>query len=212
VRFVRRSVIECICCGAIALLTPAIICAQSGARAVPVPDEVACAACNIRTTVAAILVVPRDITDGFPIAVRSDSRSRYWVFRRGDLPAIFDESGKFLQTLGRTGRGPGEYVQPYDMASVGQDSILVFDGDGQRVSVLDASLRYIRSVTMPFEMHSPIVVSWPDTVLDENADAVGRYRAGNVNVLGALVGMVMKKSRGRANAKIVNELLKQKLG
>jgi glutaminyl-tRNA synthetase len=51
-----------------------------------------------------------------------------------------------------------------------------------------------------------------DEVLGENADAVGRYRAGNVNVLGALVGMVMKKSRGRANAKIVNELLKQKLG
>jgi hypothetical protein len=162
---VLRSVIECICSGAIALLIPAIICAQSAARVVPVPDEVACAACNIRTTVAAILVVPRDSTDGFPIAVRSDPRSRFWVFRRGDMPVIFDQSGNFLQTLGRTGRGPGEYVQPYDMANVGHDSILVFDGDGRRVSVLDTSLRYIRSVTMPFEMHSPVVISWPDTVL-----------------------------------------------
>jgi glutaminyl-tRNA synthetase len=48
-------------------------------------------------------------------------------------------------------------------------------------------------------------------VLTENGDAVARYRAGNVNVLGALVGMVMKKSRGRANAKLVSELLKQQL-
>ncbi|HXK17701.1 MAG TPA: glutamine--tRNA ligase/YqeY domain fusion protein, partial [Polyangiaceae bacterium] len=48
-------------------------------------------------------------------------------------------------------------------------------------------------------------------VLAESADVVGRYRAGNVNVLGALVGMVMKKSRGRANAKLVSELLKQQL-
>ena len=51
-----------------------------------------------------------------------------------------------------------------------------------------------------------------DEVLAANADAAGRYRAGNTNVLGALVGMVMKKTGGRANAKLVSELLKQKLG
>jgi glutaminyl-tRNA synthetase len=49
-------------------------------------------------------------------------------------------------------------------------------------------------------------------VLGENADAVARYKSGNVNVLGALVGMVMKKSRGRANAKLVSDLLKRELG
>jgi glutaminyl-tRNA synthetase len=49
-------------------------------------------------------------------------------------------------------------------------------------------------------------------VLAANGDMVGRYRAGNMNVLGALVGMVMKKTGGRANAKLVSELLKQKLG
>jgi len=51
-----------------------------------------------------------------------------------------------------------------------------------------------------------------EEVLAANADAAGRYRAGNVNVLGALVGMVMKKTGGRANAKLVSDLLKQKLG
>jgi glutaminyl-tRNA synthetase len=49
-------------------------------------------------------------------------------------------------------------------------------------------------------------------VIAENADVVGRYRSGNQNVLGALVGMVMKKSQGRANAKLVSELLKKELG
>jgi glutaminyl-tRNA synthetase len=51
-----------------------------------------------------------------------------------------------------------------------------------------------------------------DEVLAANTDAVGRFRAGNANVIGALVGMVMKKSGGRANAKLVTELLKAKLG
>ena len=50
-----------------------------------------------------------------------------------------------------------------------------------------------------------------DAVLAENADAVGRYRAGNKNVFGALVGMVMKKTGGRANPKLLKDLLEQKL-
>jgi glutaminyl-tRNA synthetase len=50
-----------------------------------------------------------------------------------------------------------------------------------------------------------------DAVLAENQDAVGRFRAGNVNVLGALVGLVVKKTKGQANPKLVSELLKQKL-
>jgi glutaminyl-tRNA synthetase len=48
-------------------------------------------------------------------------------------------------------------------------------------------------------------------VLSENADAVARYRAGNENLLGAFVGMVMKKTGGKANPKLVNELLRARL-
>lgn len=50
-----------------------------------------------------------------------------------------------------------------------------------------------------------------DKVLADNADAVTRYRAGNNNVFGALVGMVMKATGGRANPKLAKELLEQKL-
>jgi Asp-tRNA(Asn)/Glu-tRNA(Gln) amidotransferase B subunit len=50
-----------------------------------------------------------------------------------------------------------------------------------------------------------------DQVLAENADAVGRFKAGNANVFGALVGMVMKKTGGRANAKLAKDLLEAKL-
>jgi glutaminyl-tRNA synthetase len=50
-----------------------------------------------------------------------------------------------------------------------------------------------------------------DQVLGESADAVGRYKAGNKNVFGALVGMIMKKTDGRANPKLLKELLEKKL-
>lgn len=50
-----------------------------------------------------------------------------------------------------------------------------------------------------------------DRVLADNADAVARFKAGNANVLGALVGMVMKQTSGKANPKLVRELLEAKL-
>jgi glutaminyl-tRNA synthetase len=50
-----------------------------------------------------------------------------------------------------------------------------------------------------------------DAVLAENADAVARYKSGNLNLLGAFVGMVMKKTGGKANPKLLNDLLKKKL-
>jgi len=50
-----------------------------------------------------------------------------------------------------------------------------------------------------------------EAVLAENADAVGRYRAGNKNVFGAIVGMIMKKTGGKASPKTLKELLEKKL-
>ncbi|HEX7602928.1 MAG TPA: glutamine--tRNA ligase, partial [Polyangiaceae bacterium] len=56
-----------------------------------------------------------------------------------------------------------------------------------------------------------VVESAVDGVLAANAETVARYKAGNANVFGALVGMVMKASGGRANPKLVSEALKKKL-
>jgi aspartyl-tRNA(Asn)/glutamyl-tRNA(Gln) amidotransferase subunit B len=48
-------------------------------------------------------------------------------------------------------------------------------------------------------------------VLNSNAQAVADYKAGKETALKFLVGQVMKATRGRANPKLVNELLKKKL-
>jgi len=51
-----------------------------------------------------------------------------------------------------------------------------------------------------------------DEALAAEAALVERYKAGNVNLMGALVGAVMRRSKGKANAKLVGELVKQRLG
>lgn len=48
-------------------------------------------------------------------------------------------------------------------------------------------------------------------VLARHADAVAQYRAGKTASLGFLVGQVMKSSGGKANPKLVNELLRKAL-
>jgi aspartyl-tRNA(Asn)/glutamyl-tRNA(Gln) amidotransferase subunit B len=50
-----------------------------------------------------------------------------------------------------------------------------------------------------------------DEVIRENAPSVESYKQGKANALMFLVGQVMKKTQGKANPKIVQELLKKKL-
>jgi aspartyl-tRNA(Asn)/glutamyl-tRNA(Gln) amidotransferase subunit B len=50
-----------------------------------------------------------------------------------------------------------------------------------------------------------------DEVLAESPTEVESYRAGKEKLFGFFVGQVMKKSKGKANPKIVNEILRDKL-
>ena len=51
-----------------------------------------------------------------------------------------------------------------------------------------------------------------DEVFAANADNIAQYRAGKATAFNALVGQVMKASKGKANPAQANALLKAKLG
>jgi aspartyl-tRNA(Asn)/glutamyl-tRNA(Gln) amidotransferase subunit B len=50
-----------------------------------------------------------------------------------------------------------------------------------------------------------------DRVLEDNPGQVASYKGGKAGLLGFFVGQVMKETQGKADPKIVNELLRQKL-
>ena len=50
-----------------------------------------------------------------------------------------------------------------------------------------------------------------DAIVAANPKPVADYRSGNKKAIGALVGQVMKKTRGKANPQLVNQLLAKKL-
>ena len=51
-----------------------------------------------------------------------------------------------------------------------------------------------------------------DAVLAAHPDSVDKIRAGNAKIIGFLVGQIMQKTQGKANPKLVNALLRKKIG
>ena len=50
-----------------------------------------------------------------------------------------------------------------------------------------------------------------DNVLADHPSEIDEYRAGKEKLLGFFIGQVMKRTRGKANPKMVNEILKERL-
>jgi aspartyl-tRNA(Asn)/glutamyl-tRNA(Gln) amidotransferase subunit B len=55
------------------------------------------------------------------------------------------------------------------------------------------------------------IVALVTAVLEENPDAVAQFRKGRTNIVGFLVGQVIKKSQGKANPKVVSDLMRRQL-
>ncbi|HKN59461.1 MAG TPA: Asp-tRNA(Asn)/Glu-tRNA(Gln) amidotransferase GatCAB subunit B, partial [Gemmatimonadaceae bacterium] len=56
------------------------------------------------------------------------------------------------------------------------------------------------------------IATWVEEVMNEHPDEAKRYLAGEKKLQGVLVGFVMKKSKGRADPKRVNQLLSSRGG
>lgn len=70
---------------------------------------------------------------------------------------FFDATGGFEQSAGRAGEGPGEFRQISSLGAYRGDSLLVYDGALQRVSVFDAHGALARSYSMPPVSGTPSV-------------------------------------------------------
>ena len=51
-----------------------------------------------------------------------------------------------------------------------------------------------------------------ERALEQNADAVEQVRSGNQKAIGAIVGAVMRETKGRADGGEVQRLIREKIG
>ncbi len=75
--------------------------------------------------------------------------------------------------------------------------------DGKRPGELVQSLGLVQV------SDSGQIREWAQAAVAQNPKAVADYKSGNERALGALVGSVMKQSKGKANPALVNDVLKE---
>ncbi len=61
--------------------------------------------------------------------------------------SMFDENGVFIKSQGRQGSGPGEYSNPFSMCRLHNGEYFIFDLGARTMTLLDASLNYISSIS-----------------------------------------------------------------
>ncbi|MGQ0765435.1 MAG: 6-bladed beta-propeller [Gemmatimonadota bacterium] len=112
-----------------------------------IPDPVSCAQCRIRLELQAIIgdTEGQGAIDHRPSLITMDRRGRIFVVVNREAPQVFDTAGRFVQRLGRPGRGPGEFSIVDAIVPIESDSFLVFDAGLLRVSTYSPDLMYVRS-------------------------------------------------------------------
>ena len=97
----------------------------------------------------------------------------------GEFPLLlFDTAGRFVDTLGGRGSGPGEYLRPELVLRYRRDSIIVLDRANGRATVLDSTYRVARSFPMTFPVIWGAALADGSLALSHGTGArrrVGRY-------------------------------------
>ncbi len=130
-----------------------------------------------------------------------------WV--TGEVTAWLRREDKSIESSPLDGTGLAELVtmiESGDLSSSAAKDVLdgVLRGEGRPREV--AASRDLLQVSDEGAIESAV-----DDVLSANPDAVERYRAGETKVTGFLVGQVMRATGGKADPKVVNRLLGEKL-
>ena len=80
----------------------------------------------------------------------------------------------------------------------------MWDGDGSADAIIES--KGLKQVTDTGAIEAII-----DEIIANNAPQVEQFKAGNEKILGFFVGQAMKASQGKANPKLLNQLLRKKL-
>lgn len=100
---------------------------------------------------------------------------------------MFDAHGRFLETIGRAGAGPGEFVHPI-AATVDGFNLFILDDGTERISVFNIRGRratYIRAITLPFS-------AFDVCTIDGKLAVLGFYKGRTIHLFDSQKGLVTR--------------------
>jgi aspartyl-tRNA(Asn)/glutamyl-tRNA(Gln) amidotransferase subunit B len=166
---------------------------------------------GISTTEVEQLTATPALSEYFESVARAskDGKGAYnWVM--GEVMAALRASGEEINAF---------KVRPADLAQLQN---LVRDGTISHTAAKQVFARMVETGKQPAQIAADdgllqvgdeaAIATWVDEVLAEHPEEATRYLAGEKKLQGVLVGFVMKKSKGRADPKRVNQLLSARGG
>ena len=158
---------------------------------------------------ANILVSEKEISDYFEEVVKtSDVKlAKNWIM--GDLFASLNDKNIPISKSPVTAKKMAQLVDSISSGIIsGRTAKEVFEvmkETGEEPNKIIKS-KGLQQKSDPKELEKII-----DKILADNSDKVDQYKSGKDKLFGFFVGQVMKISGGKANPKLVNEILKKKL-
>ncbi len=153
---------------------------------------------------AEVLTADRDVSDYFEAVVATGAPPQIaanWL--RGEVLATRN-----------AGAGDAAFVAPERLAAL---IALVRDGSVSNTAAKAIYRTMLADAASPAEIarrdglvqvgDDDALARWVDEVFAENPDEAARFVAGEARLRGVLVGLVMKKSKGRADPRRVNQLV-----
>ena len=157
-----------------------------------------------------VLIASRPLADYFEalVAVVDEAKDAVnWV--KGP---VLKEANRVQRSVEHLGVSPSGLAELIDLVADGTVSgTMGRKVLGQMVESGKKAGEIIETEGLSQVQDSDELKAWVDAVVEENADAVERYRSGETKLIGFFVGQTMKKSQGRADPKALSELLRGRL-
>ena len=87
--------------------------------------------------------------------------------------SVFDKTGKFLRTIGKTGTGPGEFRTPHALEFDSQGRLIVADRHNHRIQILTKDGKYIGEYKQ-FSRVSGLAIDKNDTIYTADSESDAR--------------------------------------
>ena len=127
----------------------------------------------------------------------------------GPLLSVANARGKRIWELGVLPAGLIEltgYLERQEISNLAAKTVLTEMVDSKKAPAQIIKEKNLLQISDTASLETVV-----DDILKENAKIAQEYRGGKVSVLMFLVGQAMKKSKGKANPKLIQELLKRRL-
>lgn len=166
---------------------------------------------SLTTEDADFLAAERPVSEWFEEAVKSGGDPKTvcnWI--KGELTRLLNEENKQIETCLIQ---PAQLVHMINMIDKGVISgriaKTVFEEMFRTGKHAETVVKEKGLVQVSDESEIERIIN---EIIDNNPEEVERFKSGEEKLMGFFVGQVMKASKGKANPKIVNQILRKKLG